>query len=361
MGYVRRHRGKWQVLYRDPATKRERSAGTFVRKSDANGTLIAVEHDLQAGLWTDPKRGRITLSEWAEAWKGTRSHLKPSTLAAERSLLSSRILPVFGDGHLSSIEPTDVDMWIAAMIDEGVSASRIRQAQSLLNRLMKAAVRSRHITFNPVVGAPLPSLPRQEKRFLSPAEIDHLAARIDPDYRTWLYTMAWTGLRFGEAAALRRRHVDPLRSQVDVVEAATEVNGKVHFGSTKNNRHRTVYIPGFLRDLLNDQLTTAVEPGPDALVFTSPMGSVIRRHNFGGRVWKPAVRAAGLDGLRMHDLRHTAAALMIAVNESPELVKRQLGHSSIEVTFDVYGHLFPSSMDNLVGGLDRLYREAQTG
>jgi integrase len=173
--------------------------------------------------------------------------------------------------------------------------------------------------------------------------------------------MAWTGLRFGEAAALRRKNVDPLRSQVHVLEAVTEVNGKVHFGSTKNNRHRTVYVPGFLRDLLNDQLTMAVEPGSDALVFTSPRGSVIRRHNFGGRVWKPAIRATGFDGLRMHDLRHTAAALMIAVNESPELVKRQLGHSSIEVTFDVYGHLFPSSMDNLVGGLDRLYREAQTG
>ena len=88
---------------------------------------------------------------------------------------------------------------------------------------------------------------------------------------------------------------------------------------------------------------------------------MVRRHNFNGRVWKPATHAAALDGLRIHDLRHTAAALMIVVNESPELVKRQLDHSSIEVTFDVYGHLFPSSMDNLIGGLDRLYREAQTG
>jgi integrase len=262
---------------------------------------------------------------------------------------------------LHSIEPTDVDKWIASMIDEGVSASRIRQAHSLLNRLVKGAVRSRHISFNPVVGAPLPSLPRQEKRYLSPAQIDHLADCIDPTYRVWMYTMAWTGLRFGEAAGLRRRNVDVLRSEIQVVEAVTEVNGKVHFGATKNNRHRTVYVPGFLRDMLNDQLTDVLGPGPDALVFTSPQGGVLRRHNFGWRVWKPAIRAAGLDGLRMHDLRHTAAALMIAVNESPELVKRQLGHSSIEVTFDVYGHLFPSSMENLAGGLDRLYQEAQTG
>lgn len=361
MARIRKHRDKWQVLYRDPTTKRERSAGVFARKSDASRMRISVEHDLQAGLWIDPRRGQISLSEWAVKWTEPRTHLKPSTLAAEQSLLSSRILPTFGEMPLQSIEPTDVDKWIAGMTDEGVSASRIRQAHSLLNRLVKGAVRSRHIAFNPAVGAPLPSLPRQEKSYLSPSEIGHLETCIDPAYRVWLYTMAWTGLRFGEAAALRRRNVDVLRSEIHVVEAVTEVNGKVHFGSTKNNRHRTVYVPGFLRDMLNEQLTTAVGLDPEALVFTSPRGGVLRRHNVGRRVWKPAIRAAGFDGLRMHDLRHTAAALMIAVNESPELVKRQLGHSSIEVTFDVYGHLFPSSMENLVGGLDRLYRAAQAG
>ena len=358
---MRKKRDKWQVLYRDPVTKQEHSAGVFVRKGDASRALIAIEHDLQTGLWVDPRRGQIGLREWAETWTSTRTHLKPSTIAAEQSLLASRIIPVFGAMPLRSIEPTDVDKWIARMIDEGLSSSRIRQAYSLLNRLMKAGLRSRHITFNPVVGAPLPSLPRQEKRFLSAPEIDRLAASIDPAYRVWLYTMAWTGLRFGEAAALKRRNVDALRSEIQVIEAMTEVNGKVHFGATKNNRHRTVYVPRFLRDMLNDQLTTVVGPDADALIFTSPRGRVVRRHNFNGRIWKPATRAASFDGLRIHDLRHTAAALMIAVNESPELVKRQLGHSSIEVTFDVYGHLFPSSMANLVGGLDRLYQEAQTG
>jgi len=97
------------------------------------------------------------------------------------------------------------------------------------------------------------------------------------------------------------------------------------------------------------------------LVFCNKDRNPLDPDNLVKRDFQSALRMAGLRKIRFHDLRHTAAALMIAVNESPELVKRQLGHSSIEVTFDVYGHLFPSSMDNLVGGLDRLYEESRAG
>ena len=361
MARIRKHRDKWQVLYRDPATHKERSAGVFTRKGDANRVRLTIERDIATGAWISPELSSTTLNEWSSRWSATRTHLKPSTQASERSLLVSRILPAFGETPLNGIEPHDVDSWISGMVGDGLSASRIRQAHSVLGKILKAAVRSRYISHNPAVGAPLPSMRQREMRYLTPAEIEELAAQIDPQFRVWLYTMAWTGLRFGEAAALRRRTVDVLRSELRIVESVTEVDGKIHFGSTKTNRHRIVHLPSFLRDMLNDHLTSAVAPEPDALVFTSPGGRVMRRHNFGRRQWKPAWRAAGFESLRMHDLRHTAAALMISVNESPETVKRQLGHSSIKVTFDVYGHLFPSSMENLADGLDRLYRLSETG
>jgi integrase len=361
MARIRKHRDKWQVLYRDPTTHRERSAGTFTRKGDANRVRLTIERDIATGAWLSPDLASTTLNEWATRWATTRTHLKPSTRASEESLLRSRILPTFGEMPLNGIEPHDVDAWIAEMVNEGLSASRIRQAHSVLGKMLKSAVRSRYISHNPTVGASLPSMIQREMRYLDPAEIDELATQIDSQQRVWVYVMAWTGLRFGEAAALRRRNVDVLRSELRVVESVTEVDGKIHFGTTKTNRHRTVHLPAFLRDMLNDHLTTAVEPDADALVFTSTDGGVLRRHNFSRRQWKPATKAAGFDSLRMHDLRHTAAALMISVNESPETVKRQLGHSSIKVTFDVYGHLFPSSIEALAEGLDRLYRASKTG
>jgi integrase len=230
----------------------------------------------------------------------------------------SRVLPAFGDFSLNRIEAHNVDVWISEMVDEGLSASRIRQAHSVLSKMLKSAMRSRYIASNPAMGASLPSMRQREMRFLTPAEVQFLADHFAPQFRVWLYTMAWTDLRFGEGAALRRRNVDVLRSELRIVESVTEVDGKTHFGTTKTNRHRTVHLPAFLREMLNDHLTTAVGPDTEALVFSSTDGKTMRRHNFGRRQWKPATDAAGFKSLRIHDLRHTAAALMISVNESPE-------------------------------------------
>lgn len=92
---------------------------------------------------------------------------------------------------------------------------------------------------------------------------------------------------------------------------------------------------------------------PDALVFTTQEGSPLRNSNFRRRVWQPALTDAGLPhGLRIHDLRHTCASLLIAQGAHPKAVQVHLGHSSISVTMDRYGHLFPSDMEALAAALD---------
>ncbi len=122
-----------------------------------------------------------------------------------------------------------------------------------------------------------------------------------------------------------------------------------------------VVVPGFLRELLAEHLRELlaehlarnVDEDPDALVFTSPEGQPLRNSNFRRRVWHRAVADAGLpDGLRIHDLRHTCASLLIAQGAHPKAVQVHLGHSSISVTMDRYGHLFPSDMEALASALD---------
>ena len=109
----------------------------------------------------------------------------------------------------------------------------------------------------------------------------------------------------------------------------------------------------FLRDALNEHLVTFGCPESDGLVFTVPSGSPLRNSNFAGSIWHPAIEATGLpSNLRIHDLRHTAVALMIAEGAHPEKIKRHLGHSSITVTMDTYGHLFPAEDDVIA---DRLH------
>jgi integrase len=151
-----------------------------------------------------------------------------------------------------------------------------------------------------------------------------------------------TGLRAGELAALRVGRLDLLRGACEVVESATEVANELVWGATKTYERRTVR-----------------PHAPDDLVFTMPQGGPLREPKFAGRDLKPAARAAGLPAaLRVHDLRHTCASLLIREGASIKAVQHHLGHRSASITVDRYGHLFPEELDHLADRLDRLHAEA---
>ncbi len=153
--------------------------------------------------------------------------------------------------------------------------------------------------------------------------------------------------------ALRRKRCRLLRSRIEVAESLSEAYGRLEFGPTKTYRSRPVVLPAFLRDLLAEHLARHVAEDPDALVFTSPQGQPLRNTNFRRQVWYRAVAESGLPGgLRIHDLRHTCASLLISQGAHPKAVQVHLGHSSISVTMDRYGHLFPSDIEALAVALD---------
>jgi integrase len=189
--------------------------------------------------------------------------------------------------------------------------------------------------------------------FLNADQVEQLADTIREPYGTLVYLFAYGGLRWGEAAALKRKRCDLDRSRLEVAESLADVDGRLHLGTTKNHRSRIVTIPGFLRDRLDGHLSHHVPDDPEALLFTSPQGAPLRNSNFRRQVWYQAVEDAGLPkGLRIHDLRHTCASLLIAAGANPKAVQVQLGHSSITVTMDRYTHLFPSDVDTLARRLE---------
>jgi integrase len=134
------------------------------------------------------------------------------------------------------------------------------------------------------------------------------------------------------------------------------VNGHLKEGPTKTGATRTVALPTFLRQMLSEHLANYPSKG---YVFTSPKGYPLRK-NFYRREFLPAVRKARLPkGLRFHDLRHTCVAMLIANGAHPKEIQERLGHSTIRVTFDRYGHLFPSLDERLREGLEKMYRKAK--
>ncbi len=342
---------RYEASYRDP-TGRERQR-TFARKVDADKFLTSIEAAKVRGEWVDPRLSRITLGEFSTRWLATIRDRELKTQMGYESLLRRHVLPAFGDYPLGRIDTLRIREWVAQMSAAGLSRDSVRQAKQVLSAILTLAVEANYIVRNPCQGIRLGKGAKQEKCFLTDAQVVALARVIAPPYSTLVYFLAYSGLRWGEAAALRRRRCDLAHSRVEVAEALSEARG-LHFKPTKTAETRVVVIPELVRDLLAEHLARHVEEHPDALVFTAPEGTLLRNSNFHRRVWKPALRAAGLPSrMRIHDMRHTCAALLIRqYGANPKQIQRHLGHSSITVSMDTYGHLFPEDMERLAEGLN---------
>jgi len=360
MAHIRRSKSGtgWEARHRD-STGNER-ARTFRTKRDAELFLGRQSADMQRGDYLDPRLARTTFATWAEEWLSTTVHLKPKTQASYESILRKRVLPVFGTARIASVEQVDVRRFVAELAKSGDESGTIRNTFNVVRQVFGAAVASGAIRANPCTGVRMPRSTRSEMLFLEPAEVLALADAINPAFRTLVLVAAYTGLRAGELEALRVRRIDLLRGTAEVCESLADVNGKLSFGPTKTYSHRTVRLPRFICDELAGHLASR-GGRPDDLVFTGSRGSPIRHNLFYARHFKPAVRRAGLpEALRFHDLRHTCAALLIAQGAHPKAIMERLGHSSIQVTLDRYGHLLPGLDEALTDGLEATYRASLT-
>jgi integrase len=338
VGYVEDLRGKkqgegrprWRARYRDPSG-RERSK-SFARKVDAERFLVAVEDAKLRGAYVDPAAGRVPFAEWAERWERTTATLRPSTRKDYATLLKNQVLPAFGGMTLVAIDALAVREWVAELVANGLSPKRARKAHQVLSQILASAVDGGRLPRNVAEGIKLPKVQRKEMHFLT----------------------------------------DLLRGTVRVAEAAPEVAGHLEWGGVKTHEARTVRLPRSLAEELGGYL--AGRPtGRETLVFTAPRGGPLRESKFVPHRFKPAIATANRaiahldpdarpdplpEELRLYDLRHTAASLMIRQGASVKAVQRQLGHATASITLDTYGHLFPDELDALAGRLEDARTEA---
>jgi integrase len=252
--------------------------------------------------------------------------------------MRNHVLPYFSALPLGSVTPTDVQGFVAHLEGKGLAPSTVRQCWLLAQGVFSSAVDSDLIPKTPCRGINLPRPRHNEVRALTPEQVAIVADAIAARHRALVLTAANTGMRFGELAGLRVRRLDLLKRTVTVVEQLTEVRGGVEYSEPKHGSRRTVTLPRFLCDELAFHLTTYPSVGGN--VFTMPEGGPLRRSNFRRRVWLPTVNATGLEDFTFHSLRHAHAAALIALGEHPKVISSRLGHSSISVTMDTYGHLF---------------------
>ena len=145
-------------------------------------------------------------------------------------LLRRYALPRFGNQPLAAIRQREVRAWVADLAATDLALSTVRKTYHLLGKVLSAAVDAGMITQSPCQRVPLPTIEREEMRFLTPPEIARLADAIRPSYRALVLVGAYGGLRIGELAGLRRSRVDLLRGTVEVAEIITEVGGRLRVG-----------------------------------------------------------------------------------------------------------------------------------
>lgn len=254
--------------------------------------------------------------------------------------MEKNLLPYFGNAKLGRIDVKMVESYMAHKLKEGhIYKITINKTLVTLGAILKYAVRHHYIGSNPVSNVEKfkkgAEEIQEEKHFLTPAEIRLLLDNADDRYRTLFMTAVLTGMREGELFGLQWGDIDWNARQIEVRRSC--FNGRFYPPKNKTSRRRIDIAPELVLELKKWKLRCP--KGELNLVFPNSSGRPEGRGNMLLRGFHPTLRKAGLPKIRFHDLRHTYASLLIAQGEHPKYIQVQMGHSSINITMDIYGHL----------------------
>lgn len=351
---------RYRVRYRKPDNTQTDRRG-FKTKREAEDYLASVQVSKLRGEWIDPTRSRITVGEWAEKWYAAQLQLKATTLSNYRYTLDAQIIPTWGKVRLPDVGHADVQAWVTSLSATRKPAS-VKQIYLVLAGVMKYAIRDGRLSRNPCDGIQLPRLVREQRGYLSHSQVRELAAACG-DYGDIVLFLSYTGLRWGEMAALKIGRLDMTRRRIDVAEAVSPARGQLVWSTPKSHSSRSVPFPAFLTDALLARCSGRLR---DDLVFVGPDGGVLRSGNFRRRQFASAValmqeRDPSFPYIAPHDLRHTAASLAVSAGANVKAVQRMLGHASAAMTLDVYADLFDDDLDAVAIALDHIAGDSNVG
>ncbi|GAS87551.1 tyrosine-type recombinase/integrase [Mycolicibacterium brisbanense] len=354
---------RWRARYVD-ANGREVAKG-FTRKVDATQWLENVTSTIVTGTYVAPGAGTVTVGEMHHQWLKTQAHVKDSTKAARASAWSVHVQDAWENTAVAEVQTSAVRAWIDELHrpesdgGSGAAAPTIENALGVLRMVLALAVEDRRIPRNPCDGVKAPRRTHSARAYLTHQQVAELADAMARDGLVVRF-LAYTGLRYGEMAALKVQNFDMLRRRVNIRESVTEVKGKLTWSTPKNHERRSVPFPKFLVEDLAAQMRGK---GREDLVFSAPAGGVLRIATFRTRVFNKAVdqlRALDDEGKpttdwprpTLHDLRHTAASLAISAGANVKAVQTMLGHKSAALTLDTYADLFPDDLEAVADAFD---------
>ena len=343
----------WEVRYRQPNGITSRKRGFTTRRAAENWDA-ANRVTINRGEFVAVSKGRVKVGDLALGWIDRKNATtEPSHSRMLDSAWRIHVEPVWANVPVNKVSATAVKGWTASMTGAGCSATTVLRCIGVLAGILDDAIADGCISKNPARGLDpkkreKPTKPKRKHVYLDHDAVTRLADESG-HHRTLVLVLAYTGIRWGEAVALRGRHVDEVRHRLLVTDNAVQLGVKHALGDPKDDEPREVSVPRFVMAELKKHIR-----GPDDLVFGDGVNYLPRPKSRDG--WfAGAVKRAEVQKITPHDLRHSCASLAVSAGANVLALARMLGHKDASVTLRVYSDLFDTDLDARADVMDTAY------
>ncbi|MGO9258910.1 MAG: tyrosine-type recombinase/integrase [Bryobacteraceae bacterium] len=389
--------GRWRAAVttgKDAEGRPKRKVFTAGTRHEVADQLTKALRDRQRGINIDPKKR--TLADFLHTWlEGIKRDVAPATYVSYEGAVRLHIAPALGKILLAKMRPEDVQRFKAqtldALIMKGPGVKKPAQGESIEGRHLSArtvhylmlvlrmalneACKLDLVSRNVAMLVDFPKSELSEIRPYSPEEATAFLDAAEGHRLGALFSAAMAlGLRKGEALALKWPAVDLERGTLSVrltlqrIKMPGEEKGQLLLKEPKRSSRRTVNLPPVIVSLLatwksrqeQEQLLAGSRWRDDGFVFTTSIGTPLEPRNI-ERAFSEIITAAGLPRVRVHDLRHTAATLLLAQGVHPRVVMELLGHSQIAITMNIYSHVVPALRKDAADKMEAVLNPPKTG
>jgi integrase len=367
----KRSTGSWTVIVdlgSDPVTGKRRQLWRSVKgpKREAEELLVQLLHERDTGV--ERPVGKLTVAEYLDQWvlDYVEPSLAPKTLAAYRDVIRNHFVPALGALDLVALRPSHIQSLYTRMLGH-LSARSVLRYHQILHAALRSAVRWQLLVRNPADAVEPPRPGRREIRALTPEQARAVMTAADATpYGPLVRLALLTGMRRGELIGVRWSDLDLEGAAIHVQQTAQRLAGQgivFRQPKTRLSRRSIALSPdavAILRQHRRRQAEARLLAGPAYqdrdLVFATGLGTPIEPGNL-LRAWYRIVKVAGMPGLRIHDLRHGHATLMLGQGVHPKVVSERLGHASVNITLDTYSHVLPGLQAAAAEALDTILAE----
>lgn len=334
--YVRYYEG------RGKDRRRKSLPGGFTRKHDAEVAKGRMQAEKAAGTFGQASQGQL-FSEEADNWlKKVEPEVRIRTFMDYKQVVKNHLLPVFGDRQISQIKQDE----IVTLRNDKLKVLAPRTTNKILEVLKMVFAYSEdneHLKENPARKVRRVKQTKEEMDFLGrvePDEIDRFLEAAPPDYYPLFFTAIWTGAREGELLALKWGNIDFEKQRINIRQTYDSFGYR---DPKSESSKRSIVMSPSLVEVLSEHKASLQKNGNDDHVFQNKKGGPINYANMISRKFHPSLEKAGIRPIPFQDLRHTYGALTMSMGVPPKFVQAQMGHSSMTLILETYGHLIPSS------------------